>query len=128
MVEDSKCSGVKTKLAPILDVSATFETNLIYSDQSELIIRGTGFHPEGQNKLVFRYNLNFTVINGNGTTIILRLAPGSFWYHKSYLKTPVNSRIKEYLTPNHNAKYPYFNHVLSLMAIDAGYGFKNLTT
>ncbi len=64
-------------------VEPTAAQQLIYNDETNVIITGTGFNTIG-NTLRFANgilgnNVNYTTLSNTETSMALRIAPGSFW-------------------------------------------------
>jgi hypothetical protein len=83
----------------------TSNDQLIYADQAELVITGSGFNEIG-NTLRFSNgllgnNVNYTVVSTNEDSIRLRLVPSSLW-RKNFENLP---------------------GPLTLLAVNAGQGF-----
>jgi hypothetical protein len=86
-------------------VDPTASTQLLYADDANLIISGSGFNPVG-NTLRFANGIlgqgvNFTTVISSETSITLRLVPGSYW-RKNFENLPAP---------------------LTLLAVNAGQGF-----
>ena len=104
---------VGAKVADVLDnhdlhavqVDGTSETQFLYTDEPNLVIKGSGFNPIG-NLLRFGNgllgnNVNYTTVSTTETSINLRIVPGSFW-RKNFANLP---------------------GALTLLAVNAGAGF-----
>jgi hypothetical protein len=66
-----------------ITVDATADQQLVYADEPNLIISGSGFNSVG-NSLRFSNGLlgngvNFTSVSNSDTSIAIRLVPGSYW-------------------------------------------------
>jgi hypothetical protein len=66
-----------------VQVDDTSETQFLYADEPNLVIKGTGFNPIG-NLLRFSNgllgnNVNYTTVSTTETSITLQLVSGSFW-------------------------------------------------
>jgi len=86
-------------------VETTSEEQLLYDDEANLLITGTGFNPIG-NTLRWSNGLtgngvNYTMVRSTETSISLRLNPGSHW----------------------RANFVNLPGVLTLLAVNAGEGF-----
>lgn len=86
-------------------VEATVNQQLVYADEPNLMITGSGFNPVGNN-LRFANGLlgngvNFTTVSTTDASISIRLVPGSFW-RKNFENLP---------------------GALTLLAVNAGEGF-----
>jgi len=88
-----------------VSVTETSNDQLVYADDPNLLISGSGFNPVGNS---FRFSngllgagVNFTVVTTAEDSIKLRLTPGSFW-RKNFDNLP---------------------GVLTLLAVNAGEGF-----
>eukprot|EP01040_Poterioochromonas_malhamensis_P000591 gene591-631_t len=88
-----------------ITVDSTVDQQLIYADEPNLVITGSGFNPVG-NTLRFANGLlggglNFTTVSSSDSSISIRLVPGSFW-RKNFENLP---------------------GALTLLAVNAGQGF-----
>jgi hypothetical protein len=88
-----------------ITVEPTIDQQLLYADEPNLIISGSGFNAVG-NTLRFSNgllggNVNFTTVSTSESSISLRLVPGSFW-RKNFDNLP---------------------GALTLLAVNAGQGF-----
>jgi hypothetical protein len=106
--------GAGAKVAEVLDnhdphavqVDDTSKTQFLYADESNLVIKGSGFNPIGNllrfgNGLLGNY-VNYTTVSTTETSINLRIVPGSLW-RKNSVNLP---------------------GALTLLAVNAGAGFE----
>eukprot|EP01034_Spumella_vulgaris_P033301 gene33301-41095_t len=74
VLNDTEYLGPNVKPRPFLDVSSTAESALIDDGQLDFTIYGTGFNPNGNNRVIFSNPVEFSVIDSSETHIHLQLA------------------------------------------------------
>eukprot|EP01034_Spumella_vulgaris_P024123 gene24123-30433_t len=78
-----RVADIINDLVHTINVFSTARTQLIYNDETNLMISGTGFNPVGTNLRFtgneIQVNVNYTTLSINSDFITLRLTPGSNW-------------------------------------------------